>query len=160
MKKLLKAVLFSALFCFAMAGTGFAQTSKSAVVLKDTAAKKEKAEYTIRLAYYDAGTWPAMSQNPLPEHAFALAHVRKPILQLNVGFRADLGGIRFRPVIRVGKHVVRQRLGIKPAGLDEHDIWRNGVILSRKLPSVARGDRHRGFLFLRPKPNGPSVLLS
>jgi C4-dicarboxylate-binding protein DctP len=71
MKKLLKAVTVLALFCFAFAGTGFAQTNKSDVVLKE-GTKKEKAEYTIRLAYYDAPTWPAMSKNPLPEHAFAL----------------------------------------------------------------------------------------
>jgi C4-dicarboxylate-binding protein DctP len=73
MKKLIKAVAALALVCFAFTGATavFAQASKSAVVLKESV-KKEKAEYTIRLAYSDAATWPAMAQNPLPEHAFAL----------------------------------------------------------------------------------------
>ena len=78
MKKLMKAIVVLALACFAL--TSVAQTSKSDVMVKETA-KKEKAEYTIRLAYYDAATWPAMSKNPLPEHAFAL--VFKSMVEAN-----------------------------------------------------------------------------
>ena len=82
MKKLLQAVMVLVSVCFVFAGSPavFAQTNKSAVTLKETA-KKEKAEHTIRLAYYDAGTWPALSQNPLPEHAFAL--VFKSMVEAN-----------------------------------------------------------------------------
>ena len=82
MKKLIKAVVALALVCFAFTGATavFAQASKSAVVLKEAVAKV-KPDYTIRLAYYDAGTWPALSQNPLPEHAFAL--VFKSMVEAN-----------------------------------------------------------------------------
>jgi len=45
-------------------------------------AKKVKPDYTIKLAYYDAGTWPkGTAQAPLPEHAFAL--VFKSIVESN-----------------------------------------------------------------------------
>jgi len=82
MKKLIKAAMALALICLAFAGPSavLAQTSKSTVVLKE-AVKKVKPDYTIRLAYYDAGTWPALSQNPLPEHAFAL--VFKSMVEAN-----------------------------------------------------------------------------
>ena len=82
MKKLIKAVMALALICLAFTGSSavFAQAGKSAVVLKE-AVKKVKPDYTIRLAYYDAGTWPALSQNPLPEHAFAL--VFKSMVEAN-----------------------------------------------------------------------------
>ena len=82
MKKLIKAVVALALICLAFTGSSavFAQAGKSAVVLKE-AVKKVKPDYTIRLAYYDAGTWPALSQNPLPEHAFAL--VFKSMVEAN-----------------------------------------------------------------------------
>jgi C4-dicarboxylate-binding protein DctP len=82
MKKLIKAVMALALICLAFTGSSavFAQAGKSTVVLKE-AVKKVKPDYTIRLAYYDAGTWPALSQNPLPEHAFAL--VFKSMVEAN-----------------------------------------------------------------------------
>ena len=82
MKKLIKAVMALALICLAFSGSSavFAQAGKSTVVLKESV-KKVKPDYTIRLAYYDAGTWPALSQNPLPEHAFAL--VFKSMVEAN-----------------------------------------------------------------------------
>ena len=79
MRKLLNVVLGFAL-AVVVGSAALAQTSKSTVTLRDTA-PKVKAEYTIRLAYYDAATWPAMAQNPLPEQAFAL--VFKSMVEAN-----------------------------------------------------------------------------
>ncbi|WP_337997029.1 DctP family TRAP transporter solute-binding subunit [Oleispirillum naphthae] len=72
MKKFVKAVMVAGLVCFGLIGVSqaYAQTKSSEVTLKAEA--KVKPDYTIRFAYYDAGTWPALSKNPLPEHAFAL----------------------------------------------------------------------------------------
>jgi C4-dicarboxylate-binding protein DctP len=79
MRKLLNVVLGFAL-AVVVGSAALAQTSKSTVTLRDTA-PKVKPDYTIRLAYYDAATWPAMAQNPLPEHAFAL--VFKSMVEAN-----------------------------------------------------------------------------
>lgn len=81
MKNFLKAVMVAVLVCFGLTGVSqaYAQTKSSSVALK--AESKVKADYTIRFAYYDAGTWPALSKIPLPEHAFAL--VFKNIVEAN-----------------------------------------------------------------------------
>ncbi len=81
MKNLVKAFMFVVLACFGFtsASTALAQPANSTVTLK--AETKVKPDYTIRFAYYDAGTWPALSQIPLPEHAFAL--VFKSIVESN-----------------------------------------------------------------------------
>ncbi|HRT84810.1 MAG TPA: DctP family TRAP transporter solute-binding subunit [Bacteroidales bacterium] len=47
----------------------FAQAKSTGVTTKTAAVKPD---YTIRLAYYDAATWPELAVLPLPEHAFAL----------------------------------------------------------------------------------------
>jgi C4-dicarboxylate-binding protein DctP len=49
-----------------------AKEGPKAVPAVDTKKAKEKAEYVIRLAYTDAGTWPAMGNKPLAEHAYGL----------------------------------------------------------------------------------------
>ena len=46
-------------------------TDKIAVSVKKDV-RTVKPDYTIRLAYYDAATWPTISKTPLPEHAYAL----------------------------------------------------------------------------------------
>lgn len=83
-KKLLKAVMVLALigFAFAEVPAVFAQakSSTTAVTVKSEA-KKVKPDYTIRMAYYDAATWPSVSKSPLPEHAFAL--VFKSMVEAN-----------------------------------------------------------------------------
>jgi len=64
-----KLLVFLLVFAVALSGA-FAQ------------AKKAKPDYTIKLAYYDAGTWPTgTAAAPLPEHAFAL--VFKSIVESN-----------------------------------------------------------------------------
>jgi C4-dicarboxylate-binding protein DctP len=64
-----KMLVFLLVFAVALSGA-FAQV------------KKVKPDYTIKLAYYDAGTWPkGTAVAPLPEHAFAL--VFKSIVESN-----------------------------------------------------------------------------
>ena len=86
MRKLLQAVFILSLVGFAFVGCAKKEEAKKAdaapAVTSSAAAKtavslkqedrKVKPDYTIRFAYYDAGTWPDVSKLPLPEHAFAL----------------------------------------------------------------------------------------
>ena len=81
MRKLFKAFALGLLGLGLVAGSSaFAQSGKADVSLRDTAAKV-KPDYTIRLAYYDAPTWPGIGKVPLPEHAFAL--VFKSMVEAN-----------------------------------------------------------------------------
>ncbi|GMO47811.1 MAG: hypothetical protein Pg6C_09930 [Treponemataceae bacterium] len=50
-------------------------------VVTREAARTVKPDYTIRLAYLDAGTWPDVAKAPLPEHAFGL--VFKSVVESN-----------------------------------------------------------------------------
>jgi C4-dicarboxylate-binding protein DctP len=79
MRKLLTAVLGFAMAAI-VGSAALAQSGKADVTLRDTGAKA-KAEYTIRLAYYDGPTWPNIGKVPLPEHAFAL--VFKSMVEAN-----------------------------------------------------------------------------
>ena len=84
MKKLLKAAMVLALigFAFVEVSAVFAQAKDSATaVTVKSEAKKVKPDYTIRLAYHDAATWPSVSKNPLPEHAFTV--VFKSVVEAN-----------------------------------------------------------------------------
>lgn len=83
MRKLPKVVLVLALVCFAFSGAPalFGQSKSNSAVSVKSDAKKVKPDYTIRLAYYDAATWPQISKNALPEHAFAL--VFKSMVEAN-----------------------------------------------------------------------------
>ncbi|WP_320128408.1 DctP family TRAP transporter solute-binding subunit [uncultured Sphaerochaeta sp.] len=57
-----------------------AKTVATAVTVKEEV-RTVKPDYTIRFAYYDAGTWPSIAKLPLPEHAYAL--VFKSIVEAN-----------------------------------------------------------------------------
>jgi TRAP-type transport system periplasmic protein len=75
MKKLFVAIMVLSLTGIAFTSCGNNKESKSTTkgdVSVKAEARKIKPDYTIRLAYYDAATWPDVSKNPLPEHAFAL----------------------------------------------------------------------------------------
>ena len=81
MRKMFKALALGLLGLGLVAGSSaFAQSGKADVSLRDTAGKV-KPDYTIRLAYYDAPTWPGIGKVPLPEHAFAL--VFKSMVEAN-----------------------------------------------------------------------------
>ena len=80
MRKLFKAFALGLLGLGLVAGSSaFAQSGKADVSLREAA--KVKPDYTIRLAYYDAPTWPGIGKVPLPEHAFAL--VFKSMVEAN-----------------------------------------------------------------------------
>ncbi|MGB4408555.1 MAG: DctP family TRAP transporter solute-binding subunit [Sphaerochaeta sp.] len=64
----------------AVANAPSAAADKVAVSVKKDV-RTVKPDYTIRLAYYDAATWPTISKTPLPEHAYAL--VFKSIVESN-----------------------------------------------------------------------------
>jgi C4-dicarboxylate-binding protein DctP len=77
MKKLF--MLLSLVCGFSVASAALAQpTANTSVTTKQV---KVKPDYTIRIAYLDAGTWPDVAKAPLPEHAFGL--VFKSIVESN-----------------------------------------------------------------------------
>jgi TRAP-type C4-dicarboxylate transport system substrate-binding protein len=90
MKKI--GTLFSALACvslLALAGAcgkqgssqPAAQKADQADVSTRQVVRTVQPDYTIKLAYLDAGTWPSVTKAPLPEHAFGL--VFKSVVEAN-----------------------------------------------------------------------------
>ena len=58
-----------------------ATTAPIAAVTVKSEVRTVEPDYTIRMAYYDAATWPELSKTPLPEHAYAL--VFKSVVESN-----------------------------------------------------------------------------
>ena len=95
MRKLVKAVLVMAIIGFAIIGCTPKEAAKAApatvaaapaaapaaAVTIKSEVRTVKPDYTIRMAYYDAATWPELSKTPLPEHAYAL--VFKSVVESN-----------------------------------------------------------------------------
>ncbi|MDR3161998.1 MAG: DctP family TRAP transporter solute-binding subunit [Spirochaetaceae bacterium] len=75
------AALFSACSDKESAPIEQAQAPAGGEVVTREVARTVKPDYTIRLAYLDAGTWPDVTKAPLPEHAFGL--VFKSIVESN-----------------------------------------------------------------------------
>ena len=90
MRKLVKAALVMAIIGFAFIGCApkdaapaapAASAAPATAVTVKSEVRTVKPDYTIRMAYYDAATWPELSKTPLPEHAYAL--VFKSIVESN-----------------------------------------------------------------------------
>ncbi|MFP3042472.1 DctP family TRAP transporter solute-binding subunit [Treponema primitia] len=86
MKKIVPVLLsvFVVALLLACSGKGSSQSASSSQqpqVTTREVARTVKPDYTIRVAYLDAGTWPDVVKAPLPEHAFGL--VFKSIVESN-----------------------------------------------------------------------------